>query len=71
MKTKIGILVLALCTSFFNLQAQRRVVTTARAASYDISDNLDLDAVASIFGESKDLEDFEYRLNGCDTSRFR
>jgi hypothetical protein len=63
MKTKIGILVLALCTTFFNLQAQRRVVTTARATSYDISDNLDLDAVASIFGESENLEDFEYKLN--------
>lgn len=63
MKTKIGILVLALCTIYFNVQAQRRTVTTTRATSYDISDNLDLDAVSSIFGESKDLEDFEYRLN--------
>ena len=63
MKTKIGILVLALCTSFFNVQAQQRVVTTARATSYDISDNLDLDAVASIFGDSENLEDFEHRLN--------
>jgi len=63
MKTKIGILVLALCTTFFNVQAQRRVVTTARATSYDISDNLDLDAVASIFGDSENLEDFERRLN--------
>lgn len=62
MKTKIGILVLALSTSFFSLQAQR-TVTTARAASYDISDNLDLDAVASIFGDSENLEDFERRLN--------
>jgi hypothetical protein len=65
MKTKIGILVLALCTSFFNLQAQR-FVTTARATSYDISDNLDLDAVASIFGDSENLEDFEHRLNDPD-----
>jgi hypothetical protein len=63
MKTKIGILVLALGISYFNVQAQRRVTTTTRATSYDISDNLDLDAVSSIFGESKDLEDFEYRLN--------
>ena len=62
MKTKIGILVLALCTTFFTAQAQR-TVTTTRATSYDISDNLDLDAVASIFGESKNLEDFEQRLN--------
>ncbi|WP_067145517.1 hypothetical protein [Pseudotamlana agarivorans] len=29
----------------------------------DISDNLDLEAVSSVFGESKDLEDFEKRLN--------
>ena len=63
MKTKIGILVLALCTIYFNVQAQQRVVTTTRATSYDISDNLDLDAVASIFGDSENLEDFERRLN--------
>lgn len=66
MKTKIGILVLALCTSFFNVQAQQRMVTTARAASYDISDNLDLDAVASIFGDSENLEEFERKLNDPD-----
>lgn len=66
MKTKIGILFLAVCATFFNLQAQQRVVTTTRATSYDISDNLDLDAVASIFGESENLEDFERRLNDPD-----
>ena len=66
MKTKIGILILAICATFGNLQAQR-VQTTTRAMSYDISDNLDLEAVASIFGDSKDLEDFEYRLNDPDT----
>ena len=38
-------------------------VTTITASSEDISDNLDLEAVASVFGESKDLEDFEKRLN--------
>lgn len=63
METKIGILVLALCTTFFNVQAQRRVVTTTRATSSEISDNLDLNAVASIFGDSENLEDFEHRLN--------
>jgi hypothetical protein len=62
MKTKIGILVLALCTSFINLQAQ----ITTRAKSFDISDNLDLKAVSTIFGESRDLEDFEQRLNDPD-----
>lgn len=45
----------------YNLFAQD--VTTIEATSEDISDNLDLEAVASIFGESKDLEDFEKRLN--------
>lgn len=38
-------------------------VTTVRATNSDISDNLDLRAVASIFGDSKDLEDFERKLN--------
>lgn len=42
-------------------------VTTVTATNYDISDNLDLKAVASIFGESKDLADFEYRLNSPKT----
>jgi hypothetical protein len=37
--------------------------TTVTATNTDISDNLDLRAVASIFGDSKDLADFEKRLN--------
>lgn len=41
--------------------------TTVTATSSDISDNLDLQAVAAVFGESKDLEDFEKRLNDPDT----
>ncbi len=56
---------MAFCATFINVQAQR-TVTTTRATSYDISDNLDLDAVASIFGDSKNLEDFEERLNDPD-----
>lgn len=66
MKTTIVILVLALCTSYFQSTAQERVRTTTRATSYDIGDNLDLNAVSSIFAESKDLEDFENRLNDPD-----
>ncbi len=38
-------------------------VTTVEAKDSDISDNLDLEAVASVFGESKDLEEFEKKLN--------
>jgi hypothetical protein len=66
MKTKIVILILALSAGFVTAQAKRKVVTTTRAASYDISDNLDLDAVASIFGDAENLEDFERRLNDPD-----
>lgn len=60
MKTKIITLVF---TALFmgSLFAQDR--TTVNAASYEISDNLDLKAVASIFGDSQNLEDFERRLN--------
>ncbi|MDP2337552.1 MAG: hypothetical protein Q8N05_14130 [Bacteroidota bacterium] len=65
MKTKIRILVLALSISSFTVQAQR-METNVRATSYDISDNLDLDAVASIFGDSENLEDFERSLNDPD-----
>jgi uncharacterized membrane protein YgcG len=60
MKAKIlftSIMSLFLTNSF----AQDR--TTVNATSSEISDNLDLRAVASIFGDSRDLEDFEQRLN--------
>ncbi len=46
---------------FVNSFSQDR--TTVNAMSSEISDNLDLRAVASIFGDSKNLEDFENRLN--------
>lgn len=37
--------------------------TTVTATNSDISDNLDLRAVATIFGDASNLEDFERRLN--------
>ena len=52
----IGLLLLAIPTF-----AQDK--TTVTANSSDISDNLDLKAVASIFGDASNLEDFEKRLN--------
>ncbi|UMY65215.1 MULTISPECIES: hypothetical protein [unclassified Flavobacterium] len=61
MKTKTIFLMLMGFLSFGMLHAQDR--TTVTATSSDISDNLDLKAVASIFGDSRDLEDFERRLN--------
>jgi len=60
MKTKIFISTL-MSLLFANSYAQDR--TTVSAMSSEISDNLDLRAVASIFGDSRNLEDFENRLN--------
>jgi hypothetical protein len=43
------------------LSAQK--VVTVKAGNYDISDNLDLEAVAYLFGDSENLEEFEMKLN--------
>lgn len=43
-----------------------QVMSEAEAANPDISDNLDLRAVTTVFGQSEDLEDFERRLNDPD-----
>ncbi|WP_163408166.1 hypothetical protein [Flavobacterium ajazii] len=60
MKTRLFLIGL-LTLGFSSLQAQNQ--TTVYAKNSDISDNLDLRAVASIFGESANLQDFERRLN--------
>ena len=61
MKTKL--LLLSLLTSVFATQIQAQNRTSVNAMNAEISDNLDLRAVASIFGDSRDLQDFERRLN--------
>lgn len=65
MKIIIGFLLILFLAVHSNLNAQD--VTTVEAMDSDISDNLDLEAVASIFGDSKDLEDFEKKLNDPET----
>jgi len=65
MKTKVTSLLVVLFISTISCTAQRRI--TVEAQNNDISNNLDLQAVASTFGESKDLEDFERRLNDFDS----
>lgn len=60
MKTKLLFIAFAaLVFGSCSVQSQ----TTVYAKNSDISDNLDLRAVASIFGESANLQDFERRLN--------
>lgn len=61
MKTKILSMTLLSLWSITSVFAQDR--TTVTATNSDISDNLDLRAVASIFGDSANLNDFERRLN--------
>ena len=61
MKTKILTFAILSLWSVTSVFAQDR--TTVTATNSDISDNLDLRAVASIFGDSQDLADFERRLN--------
>lgn len=57
---KILIFHLFLCLS---LVSNGQDVTTVTATNDEISQNLDLEVLASVFGEAKDLEDFERRLN--------
>ena len=64
MKTKL--LLLSLLTTVFATQIQAQNRTSVNAMNAEISDNLDLRAVASIFGDSRDLQDFERRLNDPD-----
>jgi len=61
MKTKILSLTMLFLMSITSVFVQDR--TTVTANNTEISDNLDLRAVASIFGDSKNLDDFERRLN--------
>jgi len=65
LKTIIGILIIVFLVATGSVNAED--VTTVEATDTDISDNLDLEAVASLFGEAKDLEEFEKKLNDPDT----
>jgi len=64
MKKSVCIIIFLLFTAG-NLLSQN--VITVEANNQDISNNLDLAAIASAFGESEDLEDFERRLNDYDS----
>ena len=61
MKTKLLLVAFLITVFSTNTQAQNR--TRINATNSEISDNLDLRAVASIFGDSRNLQDFERRLN--------
>ncbi|TNJ45741.1 hypothetical protein KFZ70_10335 [Tamlana fucoidanivorans] len=56
-------IIIGLCLFFVLNITFAQDKTTVTAKNDEISKNLDLEAVASVFGESKDLEDFEKKLN--------
>ncbi|MEO0527606.1 MAG: hypothetical protein AAFZ89_10285 [Bacteroidota bacterium] len=66
-QTKFGIWIVIATLCFGTTVTAAQDVTTVSATSEEISDNLNLEAVASIFGDAKDLEDFEKRLNDPET----
>ena len=61
MKSKLQFVAFIATIFAFQINAQDR--TTVNAMNSEISDNLDLRAVSSIFGESQNLKDFERKLN--------
>jgi len=64
MKTKVASLLVVMILATFLISAQKKI--TVEVPTDDISKNLDLKAVATAFGESKNLEEFEQRLNDSD-----
>ena len=65
MKAKAASLLVVILLITTQCVAQREI--TVKAENNDISNNLDLKAVATAFGESKNLEDFERKLNDYDS----
>ena len=66
MKAKFAsLLVVLLLAATTQLSAQRNI--TVEAINDDISYYLDLKAVATVFGDARNLEDFERRLNDYDS----
>ena len=66
MKTRMFLLSVGLLLSTLWGRADETVTVTA--TSTDISENLDLKTVATLFGQAKDLEQFEQMLNNPDSA---
>ena len=65
MKAKVASLLVVLVLTTTQSMAQKRI--TVQAQNDDISNNLDLKAVSTVFGESRNLEEFEQKLNDYDS----
>ena len=66
---KVLFLLLAICSSLMiPISSYADETVTVTATSSDISENLDLKTVATLFGQAKDLEQFEQLLNDPDSA---
>ena len=66
MKTRFSLILMSLFMALgWSARADETITVTANNA--DISANLDLKAVATLFGQSKNLEEFEQALNSEDS----
>lgn len=61
-------ILMAMCLAFCSLMAHADETVTVTATSTDVSENLDLKTVATLFGQAKDLEQFERMLNNPDSA---
>lgn len=61
MKTQL--ILFSIMISIFSTKIQAQQRTIVNATNSEISDNLDLRAISSVFGDSNNLQDFERRLN--------
>ena len=66
MKTKWILLVVSIMCTTWMLHADETITVTA--TSSDISENLNLKTVATLFGQAKDLEEFESMINNPDSA---
>ena len=66
MKARMFLLMACLAFTSWTVRADETVTVTA--TSTDISENLDLKTVATLFGQAKDLEEFEAMLNNPDSA---
>ena len=65
---KARMILMALCLSLVACKTYADSTVTVTATNADISENLDLKTVATLFGQAKDLEQFEQMLNNPDSA---
>ena len=65
---KARMILMTVCLALFSMIAYADETVTVTATNADISEDLDLKTVATLFGQAKDLEQFEQMLNNPDSA---